>query len=60
MVRYRTMTKRPTFEQFKETALNDLAFREEYDSLETTFQMKRRMIALRKAAGLTQEQRAEN
>ncbi len=53
------MTKRPTFEQFKETALSDPAFRDEYDSLETVFQMKRRMIALRKAAGLTQEQMAE-
>ncbi len=53
------MTNRPTFEQFKKTALNDPAFREEYDALETVFQMKRRMIAMRKAAGLTQAQMAE-
>ncbi len=49
------MTKRPTFEQFKETALKDPGFREEYNALETAFQMKRRMIAMRKKAGLTQE-----
>ena len=53
------MTKRPTFEAFKAEAMQDPEFREEYEALEDEFQLKRRMIALRKAAGLTQEQTAE-
>lgn len=53
------MTERPTLEQFKDEAMRDPAFREEYDALASTYEMKRQMIALRKAAGLTQEQMAD-
>ncbi len=53
------MSKRPTFEAFKAEAMKDPEFREEYDALEDDYQLKRRMIAMRKAAGLTQEQMAE-
>lgn len=53
------MSKRPTFESFKAEALSDPEVRAEYDALEDDYQLKRRMIAMRKAAGLTQEQMAE-
>ena len=53
------MTKRPTLEQFRNTALSDPKVREDYDALSAAFEMKRRMIAMRKQAGLTQEQMAE-
>jgi len=53
------MSKRPTFEAFKAEALSDPEVRAEYDALEDDYQLKRRMIAMRKAAGLTQEQMAE-
>ena len=53
------MTKRPTFRAFKAEALSDPEVRAEYDALEDDYQLKRRMIAMRKAAGLTQEQMAE-
>lgn len=53
------MTKRPTFEAFKAEALNDPEIRAEYDAFEDDYQLKRRMISMRKAAGLTQEQMAE-
>jgi len=53
------MTERPTFDSFKADALSDPAVRDAYDALEDDYQLKRRMIALRKAAGLTQEQMAE-
>ena len=50
---------RPTFDQFKSTALKDPEVKREYDALSTIFEMKRRMIALRKEAGVTQEEMAE-
>ena len=53
------MTRRPTMARFRDKALNDPAVRSEYDALSAAFEMKRRMIAMRKAAGLTQEQMAE-
>lgn len=53
------MSKRPTFETFKTEALSDPEVRAEYDALEDDYQLKRRMIAMRKAAGLTQEELAE-
>lgn len=53
------MTKRPTIEQFRAEALQDPEVQKEYDALETVYQMKRRMIAMRKAAGLTQEEMAQ-
>lgn len=50
---------RPTFEQFRKKALKKRGVKAEYDALAPAFEMKRRMIALRQAAGLTQEQMAE-
>ncbi|MCP5246631.1 MAG: helix-turn-helix domain-containing protein [Burkholderiales bacterium] len=50
--------KRPTFDTFKQTALKDPEVKAEYDGLSTAFEMKRQMIALRKRAGVTQEQMA--
>jgi DNA-binding XRE family transcriptional regulator len=53
------MSKRRTFEQFREKALKKPGVREEYDALGPAFECKRQMIAMRKAAGVTQEQMAE-
>src|SRR5262245_8151485 len=50
---------RRTFEQFRKKALRRPDVKAEYDALAPAFEMKRQMIALRKAAGLTQEQMAE-
>lgn len=50
---------RPTFEQFRKKALKKPGVKAEYDALAPAFEMKRQMIALRQAAGLTQEQMAE-
>ncbi|MBX3617105.1 helix-turn-helix transcriptional regulator [Nitrosomonas sp.] len=52
-------TKRPTFDKFQQTALQDPEVRAEYDALSMAFEMKRQMIALRKKAGVTQEQMAD-
>jgi DNA-binding XRE family transcriptional regulator len=53
------MTKRRTVEQFRDKALKKPGVREEYDELGPAFEMKRQMIAMRKAAGLSQEQMAQ-
>ena len=53
------MNDRPTMKQFREKALSDPEVRAEYEALSAAFEMKRRMIAMRKKAGLTQEQMAE-
>jgi DNA-binding XRE family transcriptional regulator len=53
------MTKRRTFEQFREKALKKPGVKAKYDALAPAFEMKRQMIAMRKEAGLTQEQMAE-
>jgi DNA-binding XRE family transcriptional regulator len=50
---------RPTLDQFRKKALKRPGVKAEYDALEPVFEMKRQMIALRQAAGLTQEQMAE-
>ena len=52
-------SKRPTFEQFKDKALLNPEVKAEYDALSTAFEMKRQMIALRKNAGVTQQQMAD-
>ena len=52
-------SKRPTFESFKAKALEDSAVQTEYEALSTAFEMKRQMIAIRKQAGITQQQMAE-
>jgi DNA-binding XRE family transcriptional regulator len=50
---------RTTFEKFRKKALRKPGVKAEYDALAPSFEMKRQMIALRQAAGLTQEQMAE-
>ena len=49
------MSKRPTYQAFKAEALSYPEVKAEYDALEDDYQLKLRMIAMRKAAGLTQE-----
>lgn len=50
---------RKTFDQFRKKALRKPGVKAEYDALAPAFEMKRQMIALRQAAGLTQEQMAD-
>ena len=50
---------RRAFEQFRKKALKKPGVKVEYDALGPAFEMKRQMIALRKKAGLTQEQMAD-
>ncbi len=52
-------TKRPSFEELRQKALQRPEVKEEYEALGPVFEMKRKMIAMRKKAGLTQEQMAE-
>jgi len=51
--------KRPDLKQLRKKALQRPEVKEEYDALAPVFNMKRKMIAMRKKAGLTQEQMAE-
>jgi transcriptional regulator with XRE-family HTH domain len=44
---------------FREQALQNPEVKAEYDALAPVFEIKRQMIAMRKAAGVTQEQMAE-
>lgn len=53
------MAKRTTLKQFRDKALKNPAVKAEYEALSVAVEMKRRMIGLRKTAGLTQEQMAE-
>lgn len=50
---------RPTLASFKKKALNDPEVRAEYEALSAAYALRRKLIALRKAAGLTQEELAE-
>lgn len=50
---------RPTFTKFKEKALAKREVREEYEALNLAYDLRKKLIALRKAAGLTQEELAE-
>lgn len=51
--------ERPGIEQLRQKALRRPEVKEEYDALAPVFDMKRKMIAMRKKAGLTQEQMAK-
>jgi len=51
--------KQPTFDKLRQKALKNPDVKAEYDALSTAFEMKRQMIALRKKAGVTQEQMAD-
>jgi DNA-binding XRE family transcriptional regulator len=53
------MSNRPTMKNFRDRALRNPEVKAEYDALAPAFEIKRQMIAMRKAAGLTQEQMAE-
>jgi len=47
---------RPTFDEFKEKALKRSEVKKEYDKLEVEFDLKLKLIKIRKAANLTQEE----
>ena len=50
---------RHSFAGFKNKALADPEVREEYEQQELSYELRKKLIALRKAAGLTQEELAE-
>ncbi len=52
------MTKRPTYSVFKKKALNSPEVREAYDRVAPDYAIRKTLIALRKKAGLTQEELA--
>ena len=47
---------RPTFSEFKKKALSNASVKKEYDSLSGAYNLRKKLIALRQQAGLTQEQ----
>jgi transcriptional regulator with XRE-family HTH domain len=49
---------RPTFHDFKKKALCDPEVRAEYESLSAAYDLRKKLIGLRKKAGLTQEELA--
>ncbi|MDJ0614440.1 MAG: helix-turn-helix domain-containing protein [Rhizobiaceae bacterium] len=51
--------KRPDLKQLRQKALQKSDVKGAYDALSPVYEMKRKMIAMRKKAGLTQEQMAE-
>ena len=50
---------RPTFHDFKKKALSDPDVRAEYELLSAAYHLRKKLIGLRKKAGLTQEELAE-
>lgn len=50
---------RQTLKSFKEEALKREGVRKGYDDLSTVYEVRKKLIALRQEAGLTQEQVAE-
>ena len=50
---------RPTFKSFKEEALKKRGVKAAYEELAPAYEIRKKLIALRKEAGLTQEQLAE-
>lgn len=51
--------KRTTFKEFKKQALENPDVKAEYDALAPAYQLRKKLVALRKKAGLTQEELAE-
>ena len=49
---------RPTFEDFKQEALSRPEVKAEYDRLAPAYELRQKMIEIRKAAGFTQDQMA--
>ncbi|MGD1863916.1 MAG: helix-turn-helix domain-containing protein [Phormidesmis sp.] len=50
---------RPTFESFKKKALANSEVKAEYEALAMLYELRRKLVALRKKAGLTQEELAK-
>ena len=50
---------RPTFDDFKKKALENPDAKEAYDDLAPEFELRRKLIEMRLAAGLTQEEIAK-
>ncbi|VFQ47388.1 helix-turn-helix domain-containing protein [Desulfoluna butyratoxydans] len=50
---------RPTFDDFKKRALKNPEVKEAYDELAPEFELRRKLIEMRLAAGLTQEEIAK-
>ena len=50
---------RPDFESFREKALEKKGVRRAYEELDLAYRLRRQLIALRKEAGMTQEELAE-
>ena len=51
------MNRRPTLARFREKAMENPDVQAAYEAMAPTFEMKHRMIALRRQAGLTKEQK---
>ena len=51
--------KRPTLKSFKKEAFKRKGVKEQYDALSPAYEIRKKLIALRQEAGLTQEQVAE-
>ena len=49
-------TKRSTFKNFKEQALENAEIKDEYDTLAPLFNIKKQLMAARLSKGITQEQ----
>ena len=50
---------RPTLSHFKKKALAKAPVKKEYEALSSAYELRRKLIALRQQAGLTQEQIAK-
>jgi transcriptional regulator with XRE-family HTH domain len=50
---------RPNLNSFKRKALSDSEVKEQYEELSPAYDVRKKLIALRQQAGLTQEQLAE-
>ena len=50
---------RPIFSKFKEKALANEEVKKEYEALTLAYDLRRKLIGIRKTAGLTQEELAE-
>lgn len=49
---------RPKLQEFKEEALTNPEVAQEYERLSTVYELRKNLIRIRKAAGLTQEELA--
>lgn len=53
------MMERINFSQFKDKVFENPEVREEYENLQSKYELRRKLIALRKMSGLTQEELAK-